>query len=155
MNRIKYLLLVVFVLPLVTTAALAQEPVENEPALINQYLFDYDQIRNQSWWNALESQLILMMDKPLDQIDEKSIQNIIFFATHHSDKIDLHESVPKLIEVYRLHEVEGMRLMSAVALHAIGDRNGMRKLNLYARQQPDGPVKRMAMRALADYHAAG
>ena len=152
MNPVKNFFLLTLALSFLAPATFAQTLVENEQPLVNQYIFDYNQIKNEAWWNALESQLILMVSKPHDQIDEISMQNLIFFASHHADKMDLRPAVPAIFDMYKHHELEGMRIMAVVAMHAIGDRHGMEQVQRYARQQPEGPARHIAMLALADYY---
>lgn len=142
---------VLFIMP---GRAHAQVPVYNEEAYVNQYVTNADAPRRASWWNALGRQLTNRVDKPYQEISSAELQNIIFFATHYKDRVKLTDAVPALLDIFQNHEDPQFRLMSAVALHAIGDRKGMVRLSTLVDDEPNDRVRRFTKNALNDYFTA-
>ena len=70
-----------------TMTAVAQTPVKPGTPLVNEYVADANPDRSEVWWNALGRQLTLMAGMPDDGIVETTLQNIIFFATNHIEKV--------------------------------------------------------------------
>ena len=130
----------------------AQVPVVDNTPLVNQYVADSYEHRSDAWWNALGRQLTLTLDGPYDQIEEAALQNVIFFAVHHREKVKLNDAAAKLLEVYRKHEQVAFRMMALAALHAIGDEDAMQKLNQIVRSETSDRVRRVTVAALHDHY---
>ncbi len=130
----------------------AQVPVSSHPPLVNQYIEDGLERRSPAWWKALESQLTLTLDKPVEQVDEVSLQNVIYFATNHSDRVQLADSAPLLMEIYEHHQHAGFRMMALAALHAIGNEKYLERAYSLTRHANSERLNRMARAALADVH---
>lgn len=128
----------------------AQIPVATDPPLVNQFIENSLEQRSRAWWRALGSQLALTLDRPVDQVAEVSLQNVIYFANNHADRVDLSDAAPLLMEIYRKHELVGFRIMALSALHAIGDEAFLEQAYRLARQSDSERVRRMARAALAD-----
>ena len=109
------------------------------------------QDRSPAWWNALEQQLSQSLDLSVDQIQDETLQHIIFFATNHSEKVDLTDLTPRLLDLYENDENEARRTMAIVALHAIGNDLSMRRLAELAENEPAGSIRNITMAVLADY----
>lgn len=139
----------------VQVEVLAQVPVENEEHLVNQFLADRIDDRGDSWWNALGRHLTLMVDRPQDEVDEATLQNIIYFATLHGDKIKLDDAIPGLVELYRRHEDVGMRVLALAAVHAIGDRDAIDAAYSASQQDDSELVRRVAKAAALDLGGGG
>jgi hypothetical protein len=133
----------------------AQVPIEEGKPLVNEYIDDGFEQRSRTWWRALESQLVLSLDRPADRVAEVSLQNVIYFATNHRDRVDLGEAAPLLMNVYRNHDLVGFRMMALSALHAIGDENYLREAYAAARRGDSDRVRKMARAALADVYRKG
>lgn len=86
-----------------------------------------------------------------------ALQNLIIFAAHHGDGIDLSDAVPALLAIYEWDSNDRFQTMALAALHAIGDEEGMeRVLELFAdpyfRHQRISPrLRHITHAALADY----
>ncbi|NNE47158.1 MAG: hypothetical protein HKN37_10905 [Rhodothermales bacterium] len=130
----------------------AQVPVSSHPPLVNQYIEDGLEQRSPAWWKALESQLALTLDKSVEQVDEVSLQNVIYFATNHSDRMRLTDSAPSLMEIYEHHQHAGFRMMALAALHAIGDERYLARAYSLTQHANSERLNRMARAALADVH---
>ncbi len=144
----------VFILFMLPSRAQAQVPVPNEEAYVNQYVDNAEAPRRASWWNALGRQLTHRVDKPYQDISASELQNIIFFATHYKDRVKLSDAVPALLDIFENHEDPQFRLMSAVALHAVGDRKGMISLSKLVDDEPNERVQRFTRKAIDDYFKA-
>lgn len=132
-----------------TVPAFAQ--IESAPnPQVDAYLKSTYELRKDSWWKALNMQMLDAFNKSYKDIDEVTLQNAIYFGTHFKDKVDLTLASPKLLQVYRKHSKVEYRIMALAAIHAIGDAETMKELPRLAwRQQP--VVKKMTRAAVADY----
>ena len=110
----------------------------------------FDQ-RSSAWWNALELQLASSLDQSIDQIQDETLQHIVFFASNYSDRLDLSEVTPRLLDLYANDTNEARRTMAIVALHAIGNDFSMKRLAELAETEPAGSVRNITMAVLADY----
>ena len=145
--------LLMFILSLVFPArANAQVPVTQDMPLVNQYIADSYEHRSAAWWNALGRQLTLSVDVPAEQIEEAALQNIIFFATHHGEKVKLSDAVPALLAVYRNHDQVAVRIMALAALHAIGDEGAMQQLYRIVEDETSDRVRHVTTAALQDHY---
>lgn len=136
-----------------TTNVHAQVPVQTEP-LVNQYIADTYQQRSTTWWKALEQQLVLNLETSSDNLSAASLQNVIFFATLHADKVSLKKTVPALMEIYCNHTNESFRIMALSALDAIGDDGAMRALFHVVETEPapDDRLHRLTVAVLYDHY---
>ena len=107
--------------------------------------------RNSAWWNALELQLAASLDQSIDQIQDETLQHIVFFASNYSDRLDLSEVTPRLLDLYENDANEARRTMAIVALHAIGNDYSMKRLAELAETEPAGSIRNITMAVLADY----
>ena len=142
-----------FVLVVLTSSfAAAQVPMPIEESLIDEYVSNTDLPRRASWWNSLGRQLTYTVDKPVSQVKDVELQNIIFFATNHPNKVKLSDAVPALLNIYKNHRDEQYRLMALAALDAIGDPRGMRRLSVMVKDEPSERVRRITYASLNDYY---
>ena len=139
MNQVKtYVTAFVFAIALLlTNQSIAQEA-------------NLDQ-RTPAWWDALEQQLATSLDQSIDQIQDETLQHVIYFASNHSDQVDLTELTPKLLDMYANDTNQARRTMAIVALHAIGNDFSMRRLAELAENEPAGSIRNITMAVLADY----
>ena len=137
---------------LLSERANAQVPVSTHEPLVNQYVADSYTQRSTTWWDALGRQLELQLDQPYSEVNSVTLQNIVFFATHHRDKVKLDDAAPRLLEIYLHHEQEEYRVMALAALHAIGERETMRKLTQVYEDQPSERLRRITLAALNDHY---
>ena len=107
--------------------------------------------RGPAWWDALEQQLAESLDQSIDQIQDETLQHVIFFASNHAEKVDFTELTPKLLDMYANDTNQARRTMSIVALHAIGNEMSMRRLAELAENEPAGSIRNITMAVLADY----
>ncbi len=142
-------LLAVLLLP---NLAAAQIPVPAEVPLVNQYIADTFEQRSPAWWNALESQLLLMLDRPVEQVDENVLRNVIFFAHNHSERLQLGKASTKLLKIYKDREDTGYRILALAALHAVGGEEELREAYRIARAENSERIFRMTRAALADLY---
>jgi hypothetical protein len=131
-----------------TTGAEAQIRVPAEEPLVNQYVSDGYVQRTQSWWNLLGRQLTYSLDKSYEDISARELQNIVFFAYHHGEKVHLLDSIPTLMDIYRHHENEQFRIMAVAALDAIGDKAALKELQRLVKQEPSKRVQKITRAAL-------
>ncbi len=145
--------LLMFILSLLFPArANAQVPVTQDVPLINQYIADSYEHRSATWWNALGRQLTLSVDVPYEQVQETALQNIIFFATHHGEKVKLNDAAARLLGIYQHHDQEAFRIMALAALHAIGDESTMQKLQRIVEEEASDRVRHVTVAALHDHY---
>ena len=148
-------MLLALVTLLAATPATAQVEVAPQTPLVNQYIADTYAQRSTAWWDALGRQLTLQLDAPVDQVDPVALQNIIFFANLHGDKVDLQSATPKLMTIYRQHSSEQIRMMALAALHGIGDEGAMQVLMREAAAEDTSRLQRMTLAVLTDFYGPG
>ena len=133
--------------------AAAQVPVEPDVPLVNEYVANTYAQRSSDWWSLLDRQLLATLDVPAATVDQTALQNVIYFATHHADKLALERAVPHLLDVYRTHPDERFRMMALSALYALGDEDGMTRLYRLLGREASERVRRMTVAVLNDYYA--
>ena len=148
MKRFLFALMLIFGPGLVR----AQVPVGDEKPLVNEFIEEGFEQQSRTWWKALGTQLALTLDRPVNQVAEVSLQNVIYFATNHRDRVDLRDAAPLLMNIYRNHELIGFRMMALSALHAIGDEEHLREAFVVALRSDSDRVRKMARAALADVY---
>ena len=148
---IKYTSFSAFVLFLLPLAAHAQVPVSAQAPLINQYVEQEGVTKNASWWNLLGRQLSYSIDKPYEDVSVIEMQNIIFFATTHNDKVKLNDALPSLLSIFEHHENPQFRVMAVSAIHAIGKRSAMVEVTRILKNEEHSLVKRIGQAAVNDY----
>lgn len=148
----KYISLSAFILFLLPMSANAQVPVLAQKPLVNQYVENEGGVvKSRTWWNLLGRQLSHSIDKPYEEVSVTEMQNIIFFATAHNDKVRLKDALPSLLNILENHEDSQFRLMAVSAIHAIGQRPSMVKLSQLIKEEEHPLVKRIGTAAVNDY----
>ena len=153
-NYVRYYIAVIALITLTPAISWAQVPTsfaETKP-LVNEYITDNNSPRKASWWNLLGRQLTADIDKPVQDVSEKELQNIIYFATHHNEKVNLVDAVPTLLEIADTHQKEGFRIMAVSAIYSIGHNGGMKQLRSLLRDEPSERVQKVIKAAYADYY---
>lgn len=152
MKRFTNLLTLTLALTLAASLpARAQVPVEDTPPLVNQYLNNRHEAYTAAWWNTLGPELTLSLVRPDGRIDAATLQNIIYFASNHGDKVRLDAAAPLLLEVYRTHGQESYRTMAMAALYAIGEPGAMKQLARARKHEPSEKLRKLTLAALTAY----
>ncbi|MFT5144618.1 MAG: hypothetical protein ACI80V_002863 [Rhodothermales bacterium] len=150
MNKSMRAILIAWIALLYTAPVTAQVPVlATNP--IQEYIADAEASRSGVWWGALSAQLNLEAERPVEDVDQATLQNIIFFATHHRDRLDIRSAATALTEVYRAHPEPAFRMMALAALNAIGDTAGMEEVLRSYREQSSETVRNMSVAALREH----
>src|SRR5690606_3343233 len=105
-----------------------------------------------AWWNALGRQLTLSIDVPVEEVDDASLQNIIYFATHFRKEVRLNDAVPYLSNILKEHPKVEVRIMAGVALHAIHSATAIEALREALPNESSERVRKLARAAVADYY---
>ncbi|MBO6574222.1 MAG: hypothetical protein JJ896_02305 [Rhodothermales bacterium] len=121
------------------------EDVLQDPAVAASYAS-----RTSEFWSALESQLV--SQSRAENISAATLQNIVYFANNHSDRINLTPAADALVQVYRTHDDARYRLLAVAGLHAIGDERSMNALFRSFRSEGTPQVRHVALAALRDYY---
>lgn len=151
MKRIMFLLTLLAALSMLPRFSHAQVPMTEAAPLVDAYLEDAYATRSRAWWRGLEQQLVLSLQFTDAPTREKAMQNLIYFATHHGDKLNLRKAAPPLLTLYRYGGTSNVRVLALTALHAIGDDQAMRELFREVRQEESPWVRRMTLAVLVDY----
>ena len=150
-HMIKNISLFAFILFVLPMTAAAQVPVTGQQPLVNQYVESGEVTKSPTWWNLLGRQLSHSIDKPRNQVSVIEMQNIIFFATTHNDKVKLKDALPSLLDIAENHENPQFRVMAVSAIHAIGHRSAMVELTRIEKKEEHSLVKRISRAAINDY----
>ena len=108
--------------------------------------------KSPEWWNAFGKQLVASLDSPIAKIQEQALSNIIFYAAHYPGKMDFAPATSKILAVYQKDKKEARRTMALMALNAIGDDAGMRRLNTLVRYEPSERVEQLTRMVLSEYY---
>lgn len=108
--------------------------------------------RSAAWWGLLEQQLNTSINLPVEQIQDETLQHIIFFASNYKDKVDLRELTPRLLEIYENDDNAARRTMALMALHAIGNESSMKRLAELVEEEPEGSIRNITLAVLAEYY---
>jgi HEAT repeat protein len=108
--------------------------------------------KSPEWWHAFGKQLVASLDSPIAKIQEQALSQIIFYAAHYPGKMDLDPATPKILEVFKNDNKVARRTLALMALHAIGDEQGMRRLNTLVRYETSPRVETLTRAVLADYY---
>ena len=119
---------------------------------MNQYAADSYSSRKASWWNLLGRQLASSVDKSYEEIGVRDLQNIIFFASNHGERVKLADAIPALLDIYRHHEDEQFRMMAVAALDAIGDRGAIQELKRLSEDEPSERVNKIVQAAINNHY---
>ncbi len=107
--------------------------------------------KDDAWWNKLELQLTKSLERSVDQVQDETLQHIVFFATNYEDKVQLGHLAPKLLDMYKTEKNDARRTMAVMALHAIGNKHSMNRLARLAQNEPPGSLRNITMAVIADY----
>lgn len=105
-----------------------------------------------SWWAAYGDQLVASLDSSVPKIQEQALSAIIFYAGQHPGKMDLSAATPKILAIYQKDKKEARRTMALMALNALGDEAGMRRLNTLVRYEPSQRVENLTRAVLSAYY---
>lgn len=107
-------------------------------------------------WSAfIGTQLSSLLESPSEETKTKALVQVIYFASFHGDRLDLTETVPVLLKIYKNDADERCRLAAVAGLRAIGDEAGMQQIRLGIAAQPSKRVQHVALGALMDYYGPG
>lgn len=109
--------------------------------------------RSASWWRGLQKQLQASVRVRYENVDPVVLQNILYFALNHPDKMDLTRTVPSLLEVYSLHPDPALRILALRSLHLLADEEVMDRIAKVSRHEPSPLVKRIALAVVVDHRA--
>lgn len=104
------------------------------------------------WWSNLGQQVSASLYLPVPQIQDQSLQHIIFFATNYPLRVDFSGAVGKMLEIYETDPDEDRRTLALAALHAVGNDYAMKRLHELVRWESSERVHRLTLAVLADYY---
>ncbi len=87
----------------------------------------------------VDKQFALALKAGADRVRVRTLQDIIFLANQHGDRVAFRKVVSPLLNVYLFDKNDNDRIMAVTALHALGDRYGMRRLRETLRDVKRGP----------------
>ncbi len=125
------------------SAQVAQPPTD----LVAEYMENDNSYRSLTWWKALSADLTLRTEGEVDHIAPETLQNIIYFASQLSPKVDLGGAVPGLVRVFCSHPDQAYRMMALAALSAIGDRTGLAEISESYETEQSSRIRKMSLAA--------
>ncbi|MFT4604541.1 MAG: hypothetical protein ACI9W4_001273 [Rhodothermales bacterium] len=132
------------------SAQVAQLPTD----LVAEYMRNDNSYLSLTWWNALSADLTLRTEGDAENIDPKTLQNIIYFASQASARLDLSRAVPGLIRVFRSHPDQAYRMMALAALSAIGDKRGLAEIRDSFEGEQSRTIRNMSVAVLREHRQA-
>lgn len=140
--------------PVTLAAALSETTPNDDTGLVSNLINAPGFEVSSAWISHIDQQLAGSLHSPIAEVRGRTLKNTIYIATFHSDRVLLKATVPALVDVYRLDDVETHRLMAVQALYAIGDSYGMQRLREEAMAQPSARVRAATEAALIEFEAA-
>ncbi|MFQ5571865.1 MAG: hypothetical protein ACE5G0_19475 [Rhodothermales bacterium] len=106
---------------------------------------------SEAWVQHVDQQFATSLFSPIEAVRGQTMQDIIYIANYHSDKVTFKKVVKPLLNIYRFDENEQYRLMALASLHAVGDAYGMQRVRELVREQPSERVRLWTLAALKTY----
>ena len=104
-------------------------------------------------WNTfIGQQLAGMMQSPTAEIRHKSLQLVTQLAAYGPDAVDLSETLPPLLSIYRTDPDERCRMAALSGMHAIGDHDTLRRLHQGLYKQSSKRVQLATMATLVAFY---
>lgn len=134
-------LIVLFVLGMFTTAAIAQTPnfppkppanlAAADATLDMLTSHDLSGMSNQ-WWTDLSTAVDAELKAEDNMKRVEAMRKVIFLATYYPDKANFDRCGTELYNIYRFNKKEDERVMALAALYASGDDSAMRLIAYHA-----------------------
>ncbi len=105
-----------------------------------------------TWWDNLEQQLTVSLNTSIPEIQDETLQHIIYFASNYKSKLDLYDATPKLMDIYEHDLNPARRTMALIALDAIGSEATMARLAELVENEPAGKIRNITLAVLAQYY---
>ena len=68
------------------------------------------------WSEFIGTQLSSLLESPSEETKTKALEQVIYFASFHGDRLDLTETVPVLLKIYKNDADERCRLAAILFL---------------------------------------
>lgn len=105
-----------------------------------------------AWWDNLEQQLTHSINSSIPEIQDESLQHIIYFASNHKAQVDFTNATPKLLDIYENDSNPARRTMALIALDAIGNEATMLRLAELVEDEPAGKIRSITLAVLVQYY---
>jgi len=107
------------------------------------------------WVKNFGKQLQAQLESEDPAIKAQTLHHITYFASFYDEKIDFSDAIPALVDLYRHDGDANVRFFALVALHTIGEGQGMRKVRNTVSEQRWPPLLQLvSLSALVDYYGA-
>ncbi len=104
-----------------------------------------------AWVEHVDQQFALSLKSPIEAIRQQTLQDIIFIANFHSDRVTLKKVVSPLLNIYLFDKDDRYRIMAVAALSAVDTPYGMRRLREEVSEVRSERVKHLTLAALVAY----
>ena len=131
---------------LTITLVFVAAPVQAQALTTDTYADNSDE-----WWGNLEQQLAQSLDSPVPSVRIWALHNLLYFTTNHPGKADFKESIPGLLQMYRVEEHPEYRVLALMTLQNIADDAAMDRLSEMVLDEPSPFVREITRAALAEY----
>ena len=106
---------------------------------------------SEAWVEHVDQQFALSLKSPIEAVRQQTLQDVIYIAHYHRDKVTLKKVVSPLLNIYLFDKDERYRIMAIAALCALDDPYGMQRLREEVSSVRSERVKQLTLAALADY----
>ena len=118
---------------------------------VNNYLATPATQRDSDWWGEVESQVSIAGEN-YKKVTAQDIRHILHFVVNYDDNVDLTNSASTLLDVYRFHKSESVRIMAMAALVEIGDEQTIKQAHEMLYRQRSARVVDYSILALQAYY---
>ena len=105
-----------------------------------------------AWWDNLEQQLTHSLNSSIPEIQDETLQHIIYFASNHKALANFNDATPKLLDIYENDSNPARRTMALIALNAIGNEATMIRLAELVENEPAGKIRSITLAVLVGYY---
>lgn len=105
-----------------------------------------------AWWENLEQQLAHSLNSSISEIQDETLQHIIYFASNYKAQANFDDATPKLLDIYENDPNPARRTMALIALDAIGNEATMIRLAELVENEPAGKIRSITLAVLVGYY---
>lgn len=103
------------------------------------------------WWARLEQQLTQSINSPIRDVRVRALQDLFYFTTNHPDRVDFHEAIPGVMDMYAWEKQQQYRVLALMTLQNVADDATMDQLNEMVKSESSPYVRDVTLAALAEH----
>jgi hypothetical protein len=106
---------------------------------------------DEQWWKETGKAHAEAMHSTDADVRERTMQNVIFLASHYPEQVRFGSLGTPLLETYLFDQDEGHRLLALSAIYAMRDDAALRHISQYVQLERSDRVRKLTNKVLAEY----